>query len=263
MSHTITAAQRDALYDQILDRLSGIGDIELAIQSENYTTAERLGREYSDDLRLLLDGLGIGDGNGDPVELTAPPEVLRRVLPRLRKQARNHTASLEPELIEASEVTERNRLVSEACEAVLAGLDKAETPNASMSLFRCLRQVRRGDLRRPAGAASVGTFHGQGSMASKGALCGHSSLAGAASALQGQESPLMLNRLFISGVLVADPLTDRGRNEDRVTLLRHPTPGKRRGGSRRQAARSKFLSASQRSTVGSCGRASRSSSPAN
>ena len=33
MSLTITAAQRDALYDQILDRLSGIGDIELAIQA--------------------------------------------------------------------------------------------------------------------------------------------------------------------------------------------------------------------------------------
>ncbi len=38
MSVTITAAQRDALYDQILDRLSGIGDIEVAIQAENSTT---------------------------------------------------------------------------------------------------------------------------------------------------------------------------------------------------------------------------------
>lgn len=58
MTVTITSAQRDALYDQILDRLSGIGDIELAIQLENYDAAERLGREYSDDLRLLLDDLG-------------------------------------------------------------------------------------------------------------------------------------------------------------------------------------------------------------
>jgi hypothetical protein len=66
MSLTITAAQRDALYDQILDRLSGIGDIELAIQLENYDAAERLGREYSDDLRLLLEDLGIGDGSGEP-----------------------------------------------------------------------------------------------------------------------------------------------------------------------------------------------------
>jgi hypothetical protein len=127
MSLTITAAQRDALYDQILDRLSGIGDIELAIQLENYGAAERIGREYSDDLRLLLDDLGIGDGSGDPVELTMPAELLRRILPRLRETAMNHTASLEPQWAEARELKERNRLVSEACEAVLTGLDRTGT----------------------------------------------------------------------------------------------------------------------------------------
>lgn len=127
MSLTITAAQRDALYDQILDRLSGIGDIELAIQAKNYDVAERVGREYSDDLRLLLDGLGIGEGDGEPIELSAPSDVLRRILPRLRQSALNYTASLEPELAEVREVQERNRLVSEACETVLAGLDGSAT----------------------------------------------------------------------------------------------------------------------------------------
>jgi hypothetical protein len=126
MSLTVTAVQRDALYDQILDRLSGIGDIEMAIRAEKYEDAERIGREYSDDLRLLLDGLGFGDGSDAPVALTAPPEVLRRVLPRLRKLAEDHTAGLEPEWIEVGEVKERNRLVSEACEAVLACLDGAQ-----------------------------------------------------------------------------------------------------------------------------------------
>jgi hypothetical protein len=116
MGLSVTAAQRDALYDQILDRLSGIGDIEVAIQTENYDDAERIGREYSDDL-------GIGEGAGGPVEMTVPPEVLRRVLPRLRELALNHTAGLEPEWAEVQGLKERNRLVSEACEAVLAGLD--------------------------------------------------------------------------------------------------------------------------------------------
>jgi hypothetical protein len=119
----ITAPHRDALYDQILDRLSGIGDIEIALQAEDYDDAERIGREYSDDLRLLLDDLGIGDGDGEPVELTTPPEVLRRVLPRMQRQAESYTASLEPEVIEVHEIRERNRLVSEACETVLSGLD--------------------------------------------------------------------------------------------------------------------------------------------
>ncbi len=106
MALTITKEQRDALYDQILDRLSGIGDIELTIQAENFGIAKRLASEYSDDLRLLND-LGFGDGHGEPVELTAPPEVLRRVLPRMR------------------DLAERNRLVAEACEAVLADIDSA------------------------------------------------------------------------------------------------------------------------------------------
>ena len=126
MSLTITAAQRDALYDQILDRLSGIGDIEVAIRAENYEIAERLGREYSDDLRLLLDDLGLGDREHGPIELSAPAEVLRRVLPRLRQLAQAYTASQEAELIEVTEIMERNRLVAEACETVLAGLEQTE-----------------------------------------------------------------------------------------------------------------------------------------
>lgn len=123
MTPTITAAQRDALYDQILDRLSGIGDIEVAIQAHNYQAAERLGREYCDDLRLLLDDLGLGDGSAEPVELSVPAEILRRVLPRLRELAEGHSANLEAEWLEAGALKERNRLVAEACGAVLAGLE--------------------------------------------------------------------------------------------------------------------------------------------
>jgi hypothetical protein len=73
-------------------------------------------------VKSALDDLGLGDGNGEPVELTTPPEVLRRVLPRLRDLAENLTASQEPEWIEAGYVKERNRLVSEACVAVLPKL---------------------------------------------------------------------------------------------------------------------------------------------
>ncbi len=107
--------------------MSGIADIEVAIQAKNYDAAERIGREYSDDLRLLLDDLGIGDGNGESVELSAPPEVLRRVLPRLRRLAQSYSASLEPELVEVREVKDRNRLISEACETVLSELDGSAT----------------------------------------------------------------------------------------------------------------------------------------
>jgi hypothetical protein len=124
MTHTITAEQRDALYDQILDRLSGIGDVWIAVCSNRHDVAERLGREYSDDLRLVLDDLGgFGDGSGRPVELTTPPEVLRRVLGRLRDQAMSHDAITESERIEVRELEQRNRRVIEACRQVLADLD--------------------------------------------------------------------------------------------------------------------------------------------
>ena len=126
MSPTITVPQRDALYDQILDRLSGISDIEVMIKAENYDTAERLGREYCDDLRLLLDDLGLGDGTGEPVELGAPEEVLRRVMPRMRERAEDHAASVEDQWVEAKEMKERSRLVAEACDTVLSGLDGAQ-----------------------------------------------------------------------------------------------------------------------------------------
>jgi hypothetical protein len=97
----------------------------MALQAENFGTAKRLAGEYSDDLRLLAD-LGFGEGSGESVELTAPPEVLCRVLPRLRDLALDYTAGRESERAEARELEERNRLVAEACEAVLADLDAAQ-----------------------------------------------------------------------------------------------------------------------------------------
>ena len=53
------------------------------------SSAQRLGREFSDDLRLLLDDLGIGDGGGDQLK-------------------------------------DGNLLVAEACSAALAKLDAAD-----------------------------------------------------------------------------------------------------------------------------------------
>jgi hypothetical protein len=44
-------------------------------------------------------------------------------------------------------------------------------------------------------------------------------LTGAAGALQDLDSRLLLNRLFLSGVLIADPLEDEGRDGRAVTLL--------------------------------------------
>jgi hypothetical protein len=117
----ITHDQRDALYDRILDRLSGIGDVWLAASAENYETAERLGREYSDDLRLVLNDLGWGERpDTGAMELTTPPDVLRRVFVRLRDSAAGERVQQQAGWTESRELEERNRLIGEACRLVLA-----------------------------------------------------------------------------------------------------------------------------------------------
>jgi hypothetical protein len=70
---TITAEQRDALYDHILDRLSGIEDVCTAAKKGDFNTADRLGQEFSDIFQLVLNDLRWGEGAGGPVELTTPP----------------------------------------------------------------------------------------------------------------------------------------------------------------------------------------------
>jgi hypothetical protein len=123
MAVTITAEQRDALYDRIFNRLSGIDDVWLAASRADYDTAGRLGREYSDELRLVLDDLGWGDGpGGEHVELTTDSDVLRRVFTRLRASAADERATQATSWAESRVLEDRNRLVGEACVAVLEAL---------------------------------------------------------------------------------------------------------------------------------------------
>jgi len=71
-----------------------------------------------------------------------------------------------------------------------------------------------------ADAASAGARGWQGPSAATDALCGHPSLqTGATGASPGQESQRGLNRLYLSGVLAADPQRDRGRDGEPVALL--------------------------------------------
>lgn len=122
----ITARQRDALYDRILNRLSGIDDVWSAASSADYDTADRLGREYSDELRLVLDDLGWGDGpGGEEIELTADSDVLRRVFSRLRDSTAGERAAQAASWTESRALDESNQLVGEACATVLEALDDA------------------------------------------------------------------------------------------------------------------------------------------
>lgn len=122
MPITITAKQRDALYGEVLTHLSGIGDLWLAVQGEDFATADRLGRQFADDLTLVLDDLGWGEGTEDPIELTMAPDPLRRVLVHLRGRAERHAQSEDEAISELQEERSRAQFVMDTCDEVLGAL---------------------------------------------------------------------------------------------------------------------------------------------
>jgi hypothetical protein len=124
----ITAAERDALYDELFVRLSGIDGIWLSAQVQDYEAADRLAREFSDDLRLILDDLGWGEGGGEPLELTTPPDVIRRVVTRLQDRAETQRATQEEERAVRQEREEQTQRLMEACRRVLAELGDGGEP---------------------------------------------------------------------------------------------------------------------------------------
>lgn len=119
----ISAAHRDALYEHIVYRLSGIADLYQAVEEEDFARANRLGWEYSDFLRFVLDDLQWGDGPGRSIELTSPPDVLERVLKHLRELAIGLQEDEAEEQAEMRRHEERNELVIEACDQALGELD--------------------------------------------------------------------------------------------------------------------------------------------
>lgn len=117
---TITALQRNAIYRQILDRLNEVGYLSCLVEQDDLVAARRLAREVSDDLALILDGLGWGETASDgAVKLALPPEQLRRVFSRLREQAteQRRAVSLKPGGTQTRD--EHTLIVVETCDQVL------------------------------------------------------------------------------------------------------------------------------------------------
>lgn len=125
MKTTITREEHDALDGQLVDRLDGLGDIVIDFEEGRLENAERLCREYADELQVLA-GLRKMEGES---ELRAEPDVVRRVMERLRTIAERDASGLAPQVAELRKSTDRNRLVAEACTSVLVAI--AETTAAS------------------------------------------------------------------------------------------------------------------------------------
>ena len=122
MSVRITADERDALYDQIYVRLSGIDRLWFATEAEDWESADELARELVDELRLVLEDLGWGEGDGEALQLTTPPDVLRRVLTRMQEQAEGAQAAEAEEREEGRLREEQRQRLMKTCRRVLAEL---------------------------------------------------------------------------------------------------------------------------------------------
>lgn len=123
-SITISANERDLLYHRIFIHLSGIDAVWLAARHRDFARADRLGQEFCDELHLVMDDLGWGETRGDgPVELTSPPETLRRVFERLREAAEDENSGLGQAPEAAEGVEEENQEIQTLCDRALAALD--------------------------------------------------------------------------------------------------------------------------------------------
>jgi hypothetical protein len=126
---TIDGEQRAGLYEAVCNHLSGLGDIWLALEvDEDIERAMTLCTEFAEDVGLLLD-IGWGrEVEREEFRLTLKPEVLARVLIRLRREAEEVLAG-SPEDREAREqeaATDRRfQVAASTCSALLAELGPA------------------------------------------------------------------------------------------------------------------------------------------
>ncbi len=123
MSVKLTASERDALFAQLHARLSGIDEVWTAAAERDRESGEAVARQFSDDLRLILDDLG-WDEHGEAVELSSPPEVLRRVFTRVRTAAEERRREEVEEREEIRRREERTEQLLEACRRVLGELER-------------------------------------------------------------------------------------------------------------------------------------------
>jgi hypothetical protein len=119
----ITASERDALFEQLYARLSGIDEVWTSAAEEDRESAERVARQFSDDLRLILDDLGWGE-RGVAVELSSPPDVLRRVFTRVQTATEERRREEVEEREEIRRREERTEQLLEACRRVLGELEE-------------------------------------------------------------------------------------------------------------------------------------------
>jgi hypothetical protein len=123
---TIDRDQRNGLYELVRNHLGAISDLWIALEeSEDFAVAERLGLEFSEDLRLLADIGWRPREERETFELTMPALDLMEVLKRLHDEAAvvlTESPGERDSREEDAETEARFQLGLDACEEVLVGI---------------------------------------------------------------------------------------------------------------------------------------------
>jgi hypothetical protein len=125
---TIDRCQRDGLYELVRNHLGSVGDLFDALERDkDFATAARLGLEFGEDFRLLEDIGWRPSEDRETFELTIPADDLTQLFKRLYGEAERVLlgSGTERESREDDQETnERYQLGLDACEEVLAELDR-------------------------------------------------------------------------------------------------------------------------------------------
>lgn len=125
---TISKDQRDGLYALVRNHLGGLGDVFVEMeQRKDFDAAERLGGEFAEDFRLLDDIGWRPQDDRELVALTMPLGELSELLQRLQDEAERLLTESPAERRSREEdekTNQRFRLGLDACEGVLADLDR-------------------------------------------------------------------------------------------------------------------------------------------
>jgi hypothetical protein len=119
---TISGEERNALFNQIADRLTGIDVVYTSLEVRDWETAQRVGQEFADLLRFLCEDIGWGEGGDDVYVLTSPPNVLQRVIGFVHKAALADREVHERERDEAGDDVTEAKQLQEMCERILGSV---------------------------------------------------------------------------------------------------------------------------------------------
>jgi arylsulfatase A-like enzyme len=122
---TISREQRDPLHRLVTQHISGIGDVDMKLSAGDFIAAERLGLEYSEDMRMLDDLGWDPDDERESFDLTLPPHDLMEALKRLRHDAEDGLSEKEEQRAreEADEVKAYFESARDVCGELIDALD--------------------------------------------------------------------------------------------------------------------------------------------